>query len=184
MNKDAIVKYARSLSDLPGITSTRIESESLGEETQPPPARKRAAAPKKPEKARHVQYEDEIAKALKAWGNGKLESLYHSICTIDLDPHTPIVAIGVWAFFETLTACAGRNEGTSFDSFLGKQKLAGYGISDKAIAPALIRIREYGNTTKHHPVSGTFNGDQLNNDLIALKQVILKCIEEAVAKAK
>ena len=151
MNKDAIVKYARSLSDLPGITSTRIEPESLGEEMQPLPARKRAAAPKKPEKARHVQYEDEIAKALKAWGNGKTRKplpfdLHYRLH----DPHTPIVAIGVWAFFETLTACAGRNEGTSFDSFLGKQKLAGYGISDKAIAPALIRIRR---VWQHHKAS-------------------------------
>ena len=103
---------------------------------------------------------------------------------MDLDPHTPLVAVGVWSFFETLTACAGRKDGTSFDSFLNNAKLVSYGIKGKttALREALVRIRGYGNTTKHHPVAVTFNGDQLNNDMIALREIILKCIEEAASK--
>ena len=185
MNKDEIIKYARSLNSMTGITAARVESEPLSAASvagKPPKSRHRP--PQKPEKAKHVQHESDIAIALKALGNGKLESLYHSICTVDLDPHTPLVAVGVWSFFETLTACAGRNSSTSFDSFLGKNKLQSYGLSGgtSSLQQVMTRISEYGNTTKHHPVSATFNGEQLNNDMVALKPIIIKCIEEATSK--
>ena len=181
MNRAEIIQYARPLSSMSGVTTVRIPAEALSVVTGRRPVRR--ATSRRPARARHVQYEEEIAAALKSYGNEKLQNLYHSICTIDLDPHTPIVAIGVWAFFETLTACAGRNDNVAFTAFLGNAKLATYGVTgDRALRPALDRVRDYGNTTKHHSVAGTFNGDQLNNDIIVLKTVILKCIEEAAAK--
>ena len=185
MNKEQIIQYARPLSSMAGVTSARVPTEALSSDPAPKPTPKRST-PRKPAQAKHVEYEEDIASALKSYGNGKLESLYHSICTIDLDPHTPMVAIGTWAFFESLTACAGRNDSTSFDSFLSNSKLESYGVgsSDRtAIRAALGRIRDYGNITKHHSIAGTFNGDQLNNDMIALKTVILGCIEEAAIRA-
>ena len=184
MNKPKIIEYARPISSLPGVTATRIEPESLipGDSTKKKPVRKRAS---KPEKLRHIQYADEIASALKAYGNQKLQSLYGSICGVELEHHTPLICIGVWAFMETLTACAGRNPNTSFNDYLSNQKLSSYGFAAKptAIRSALSRTQDYGNTTKHDPVAATFNGDQLNNDLIVLKPVILKVIEEAASKA-
>ncbi|WP_347311345.1 hypothetical protein [Defluviimonas sp. SAOS-178_SWC] len=187
MNKPKIIEYARPLGSLPGVTATRTEPESLasnGDGTKP---RKRTRkTPRKPEKVRHIQYADEIASALKAYGNHKLESLYHSICTVELEGHTPLVCIGVWAFMETLTACAGRHDGTSFDSFLSNNRLEGYGLTGKtirtAIRSALTRTQDYGNSTKHEALAATFNGDQVNNDLSVLKPVILKCIEAAASK--
>lgn len=187
MNKAEINAYARPLSSLAGVTSSRIEAEALftGAPTPTSKAATRKKKPKKPEKARHVQYDEDIFQALKALGNGKLQSLYHSICSIELDPHTPIVAIGAWAFFETLTAYAGRADGNPFPSYLPKSKLVAYGITGKttALSEAINRIGGYGNTTKHHPVAATFNGDQLNNDIVALHEVILKIIADAQAKA-
>ena len=184
MNKEQIIQYARPLSSMVGVTSARIPTEAISSDNSPKSPPKRTT-PKKPNRAKHVQYEEEIASALKGYGNGKLESLYHSICTIDLDPHTPIVAIGTWAFFESLTACAGRGDTTSFDSFFSNSRLGTYGVGSgrTALHAALARIRDYGNITKHHPVAVTFNGDQLNNDMIALRVVILKCIEEAANEA-
>ncbi|MCA3036121.1 MAG: hypothetical protein ING63_02570 [Rhodocyclaceae bacterium] len=182
MDREKIVEYARPLASLPGVTNTRIEAEVLAAAKGQKAKNPRQKKPKKPEHATHVKYEEEIQNALSALGNEKLLSLYHSICSVELDPHTPLVAIGVWSFFETLTACAGRNDGTSFDSYLSKDKLKNaYGITEdvKPLAAALLRILHYGNTTKHHKIAGTFNGDQLNNDMIALKAVILKCIDEA-----
>jgi hypothetical protein len=187
MNKEAIKRYARPLNNLAGVTTTRVEPESLtsvspiaGGEKKP-----RKKAPKKPEKAKHVAYDEDIFQALRSLGNGKLESLYHSICNIDLDPHTPILAVGAWSFFETLTACGSRKEGTSFPDYLSKSKLAAFGMGEKttALREAITRVSGYGNTTKHHPVSATFNGDQLNNDFLALRSVILRCIEEAATAA-
>jgi len=184
MNKREIITYSRPLGSLPGVTGTRIEAESLASAGPASTKGKRAARkqPKGPAKAKHVEYADEVASALKSFGNHKLESLYHSICTIELEPHTPLVCVGAWSFFETLTACAGRNPTTSFLDFMSKQRLTGYGVAATGITAlrgALSRVSEYGNATKHHPVAGAFNGDQLNNDMIALKPVILKCIEDA-----
>lgn len=187
MNKSEIIDYARKFSDLQGVTSERIEPEALSAPTASParPTQSGRKTPRKPQKITHVQYHDEIFRALRTLGNEKLQSLYHSICSIDLDPHTPIISVGVWSFFETLTACVGRGASTSFDAFFSKQKLTSYGITGETVScrSAMERIRDYGNTTKHHPISATFNGDQLNNDMNALKEVILKCIEEAIAKA-
>lgn len=188
MNKPKIIEYARPLGSVPGVTSTRIEAEPLSSDSGTAGTKKggkRKTKPKKPQKARHVDYADEIASALKGYGNYKLASLYHSICDIELEHHTPMVCIGAWAFFETLSACAGRNEGTAFGSFFSNNRLGTYGITGNgrtSVRTALDHIQDYGNTTKHDPVAATFNGDQLNNDIQTLKPLILKCIEEAAAK--
>lgn len=189
MNKPKIIEYARPLGSLPGVTATRIEAESLSADSDRAREQKGKRSGrhrhKTPEKLRHIQYSDEIASALNSYGNQKLQSLYHSICTIDLEHHTPLVCIGVWAFVETLTACAGRNERTSFNDFLSNHKLGTFGLtgSKTAIRNTLARTQDYGNMTKHDAVAATFNGDQVNNDLAVLKPVILKCIEEASATA-
>lgn len=186
MNKKEITEYSRPLSSLPGVTPTRIEAEALTSVAQKGKGGRRGRkSPRKLQKRRHVEYADEIASALKSYGNHKLESIYHSVCGVDLEHHTPLVCIGVWAFMETLTACAGRNGGTSFNDFLSNQRLQNYGLSASktAIRSALIRTQDYGNTTKHDPIAATFNGDQLSNDLSVLKPMILKCIEEAASKA-
>ena len=183
-DKHEIMKYARELGQINGVTGTRIETESLTATGEAKPIKSRRKKPQKPEKARHVQYEDEIFVALRNLGNEKLQSLYHSICSIELDPHTPIVAIGTWAFFETLTACAGRG-GSSFDAFLSPARLRTFGLAGSlnSVRSAIARVHEYGNTAKHDRIAVTFNGDQLNNDMITLKTVILKCIELAAKQA-
>ncbi len=196
MNRAEIEKYAHAIADSSGAGTTRCDAEPLNSPqmtpdsnepttpgaTQPaaqpkPPVRRLPAAP---QQASQVQYEKEIFDALKKLGNEKLRRLYYSIYTLELEHHTVITAVGVWSFFETLTACAGRTDTTSFDSFLSKTKLKSYGLHDiRPLQEALQRILGCGNTTKHHRVAATFNGNQLNNDMITLKPVILKCIEEA-----
>lgn len=180
-NKADVIKYARRLGSLPEVTTSRIEPEALSAGEEASQKRRTRHAPRKPEKARHVRFEDDIYQALRSLGNHKLESLYYSICFLELDRHTPLVCIGAWAFFETLTACQGRGDNVSFEAFLSKAKLTALGIAGDTVSlrSAITRMREYGNSTKHHPVSATFNGDQLNNDMTALKDVILKCINEA-----
>lgn len=182
MNKDAIQGYARTLSSTNGISAERIESEPLAAiaPTKRGPQRK----PKKPKHAKTIQYEADIYAALKSFGNGKLESLYYSITAIELESHTPLVCIGAWALFESLTACIGRKDGTSFNDFFSKHRLnndLGVPGDTRALRSAVSRISDYGNITKHHPIALTLNGDQLNNDMVALKDVILKCIETAIA---
>ncbi|WP_449221174.1 hypothetical protein [Tistrella mobilis] len=187
MNKSEILEYASKLAALPGITPQRIPGEPLTTpevspnnlKKTPNPIRKK---PRPPERSEKISFEPQINSLLKKLKNEKLDSLYHSICTINLENNTPIICIGVWAFFETLSACAGRSLGTSFEGFFSKSRITNYGIiGDKnAIRSALLRIQDYGNTTKHHPISATFNGEQLNNDMKTLKDLIISCINEAL----
>ncbi len=182
MNKDPIIKYARPLNSLPGVTNDRIETESItagSAALKVRPAKRQTGS--KPRDAQHVLFEKAIYDALKAYGNDKLERLYWSICKVDLDPHVPLISVGVWSFVETLTACAGRIAPTDFESFLSKQRLSGWGFAGDttSVRQAIARLREFGNSTKHHPTAGAFNGNQLNNDMITLKDVFLKCISTA-----
>ena len=45
----------------------------------------------------------------------------------------------------------------------------------------MTRLQDAGNITKHDPKSAIFNGDQLNNDLSVMKNIIEKSIEIAIA---
>jgi hypothetical protein len=181
MNKPQITAYARDLTTLDGVTTARVDPESLstsvvGGEKPKATTRRRLRAP---EMAKEVRFEHEISDGIKRSKNDKLASLYTSICTIELQKHVPIIGIGVWAFLETLTASQGRHEGTSIDAFLSKDRLARLGFPDtKAIKAALGRICDMGNTTKHHQTAAIFNGDQVNNDMATLKDVIVACLNE------
>ncbi len=183
MNKKDIIAYARPLGSMPGVGTDRVEGEAVSEVNAESGIKSKTQRPKAPLKPKHIQFQAKIASVLDRLGNGKLQSLYHSICNIELEKHTPLLSVGTWSLFETLTACAGRNSSTDFQSFLSKSKLGKYAITDTvSLTAAIGRIREYGNSTKHHPVSAAFNGEQLNNDMIALTSVIIKCIEEAITQ--
>ena len=130
---------------------------------------------------KYIAHEIEISESLERLDNYKLRSLYHSITDIELKGHCPLIAVGVWSFFETMSAVAGRKNSTDFVAFFSKTKLQSYGLSGQAkpIRSALGRIQEFGNHTKHHPISAAFNGEQINNDMATLKDLVIKCLEEA-----
>jgi hypothetical protein len=182
MKSDDIKRYARPLPAIEGVSGKRVEPAAPAVNKAGSRKGKVNKKPSKIDKAESIGSENEITIALRTLGNEKLKSLYFSICDIALEHHAPLVAIGVWAFFDTLTACAGRNDGVSFDAYVTKNKIEGYGIKDKAktLVAILKRIDEYGNTTKHHKVAAQFNGQQIHNDMSALKEVILKLIAEAI----
>lgn len=184
MNSDEIKKYARSLGNSNGLSGQRMDAVPINSARTGTRKGKVNRKPSKPDKARFVDSENDVTIALKKLQNEKLKSLYYSITQVELEDHTPLLAVGAWSFFETLTACAGRSEGTAFNAFLNKNKMTSYNITGK-LAPlttALERISEYGNSTKHHKLAGLFNGQQLHNDFAILKDVILACISEAISK--
>ena len=182
MNKPEIIRYSRPLSTLKGITTDRGEAEPLVPGLERKASKPRR--PKRPDKVTHIASQSEIAKALENYGNQKLISLYHSLCSIEIEHHTPILAVGAWSFAETLTACAGRTEGSDFKAFLSKNRLKEFGVQGEwsPLRDALDRIQAFGNATKHHKVSAAFSGEQLNNDMTTLADVFLKCVEEASQK--
>jgi hypothetical protein len=181
-NKEQVDQYGRQLARKPGISDERIQPLSLATALKPSEKRKRAKLPpKKRRKKLHIDYEAKVAQGISDISSDKLESLYNSICTVQLEPNTPLLTIGVWAFVESLCARWGKNPDTDFVAFLSNQRLSDLGIgSGKALRPvrdALDRIQGNGNATKHHETSGSFDGKQLANDVATITPVILKVLD-------
>lgn len=178
-----IATYARELGSLDGQSHQRVEPETIIED---PAQRKRTrrSRPGNTKRPQRIPWRSDIRDALKSLGNWKLQSLYHSICDVPLQENTPLLAVGVWSLFETLTAQTGRNPNTDFHSFLSQARLSGYGLGNRqqinTLRNAVERILHYGNTTKHHDTAATFNGDQLANDVDVLGNTILKLIEDGI----
>jgi len=182
-----ITAYARELGSLPGQSHQRVEPEPINEEPEPQ-KRRRRSRPRELKRTQYIPWRSDIEDALRALGSWKLESLYRSVCNVSLKENTPLLAVGVWSFFETLTARIGRNPQTNFHGFLSQDRLEAYGLgTKKQIKPlreTLERILHFGNMTKHHETVAIFNGDQLANDMEFLGDVILKLIEDGIAQKK
>ena len=184
-NKKEIEAYADKLRKTEGLNDTRSKAKPVkgaGKRKRKKPKPK----PKAPSKLKTIDYNEDIFQALEGLGVRKLSSFYHSLTTIELEDHTPLIAVGAWSFLETLSACIGRNDKTSFGSFWSKQwmKTNNLPLGDKSkpIAAALTRIQNAGNHTKHHEAAATYDSKQLNNDMTVLLDVILKSID--IAKNK
>lgn len=153
-------------------------------QTTPAPKSK----PAKPEKLIRLDYHQDIFDGLKQLSNKKLISLYYSMCEIEVEDHTPILAVGVWAFLETLSKLTGRSAGVAFDAFWTQQWSKTHSLPGSASKKdyagtlgALQRLSKAGNDTKHHITAATFDSKQLNNDLSVIKDIILKSIELSIA---
>lgn len=181
-NKAAIDKYGRSLAK--GLSGDHSKPTPITKAASAGSKKKTRKAPKTLPKMPHIQYHQDMAQALSDLGRNKLERLHYSICDISLKEHVPLLTIGVWAFVESLTALAGRNQTTDFVSYYSNNKLAELGITGKptAVREALKRIQDNGNTTKHHETSATFDGEQLANDFDTIVPLLLKTIAAIIAK--
>lgn len=173
---NAIRDYSRELATSVSVSHKRVPSASL----LVPTVKARRKKPKEPQKPKAIGYEQAIASELARIGSYKLERLYYSLCELDLTKHTPLLAVGLWAFMETLTARCGRGLDQAFPDFLDKNRLANLGFvhrEDKtAISEVVKRVSIYGNTTKHHDRAALFNGEQLANDVDTIKEVLLKLL--------
>lgn len=185
LNRDRADEYGRALAKSKDITNERIAPQSLKTAAAAKVASgkpKRKIKPKKPRKQTQLDYNNELASALQTIRSNKLESLYYSICSIQIE-HTPLLTIGVWAFVESLCALAGKNELTDFVAFFSNQRIADLGFKDKtAIRDALSRIQRNGNSTKHHEIAATFDGAQLSNDLETITPLLIRTVESIPPK--
>ena len=122
----------------------------------------------------------QITEKLLSLENRKLDALYTSLCGISLRKHSVLLSVGLWAFFE----CLARQDGarTDFKGYFSGNLLS-YGLTDrddnKAMNQALERISKHGNTSKHHQLAATFDGQQLANDLQVLEPLIVTVLDRA-----
>ncbi len=196
--KEKIDHYARSrLQQLKGVTLTRTDPEPLVEvsaEASVEPGtpavaieknaiRAQLSVPIKPKSASNIKCDDEITDLLEQLDSYKLTSLYYSICKINAEHHTPLLAVGAWCFLECVSSAMGKVYPTAFKDYFSKSKLKemglGSGRQTSAITIALSHVGDYGNTTKHHSSSAHFDTRQLVNDmetLTPLMQAALKSL--------
>jgi hypothetical protein len=180
------LEEADETSEADSLTDSPPEADvpyTIDPEKAPPPASPPPSKPPVP--PMQVEANSEIAAALDELKNYKLRSLYHSICTLRLHDHAILVSVGIWSFFESLTAVDGRNEGTSFASFLSKRKLGELVPSgrDKDFTAALSNAATWGNLAKHSPLVAPVNGAQIALDMKVLEPVVLALIRRCVGGA-
>jgi hypothetical protein len=188
--KETIDSYARSMRSIEGISNERTDPKTLESlskkksKSEPDGRGTKGALLTKPLKPKNISYEETVADKLGELGNQKLIDLYYSICKIPLAEHTPVIAIAVWAFIESLSALAGRNERTAFPDYFSNQKMLDYGLGSRdrtrPLTQALARISQNGNATKHHMVSAEYNDQQLVNDMATLSPLFVACADEAL----
>lgn len=193
--KPTIDNYARNLRTADGLSPAKTEPVSLEELAKAnkdnKTEKRKTPSPSKPERAKHIPSDEAIAAKLGDLGNQKLASLYYSICKIPLAEHTPLIVIGVWAFWECVSALMGRHERIAFPDYFTTARLVDeYKIGTKdrmrPLTQALTRISQNSNATKHHLVSADYNDQQLVNDMTTLKPLMIYCIDRLseVEKAK
>ena len=181
MNKDEIEEYAEQLKSSNNGGTNPSPTPSI---PAPIPEEKEIEPIAPPTPPKCIEPDLDIKEALRDLGDDgyKLHRLYFSITKLKFKDHSLIIYIGVWVFFEALTAYAGHTD-NAFTNYFDNNRLQNtFGIpkSDaKAIREALKRISEQGNIAKHHKIAASFDGEQLSNDMKVLRGVILKTIEEA-----
>ncbi len=185
-NKIHIEAYARELSQIEGISSEKIKPVSIAVTTEGEAGKIKKSKPKPPPSPETLIENATIKGALVELGNFKLQKLYYSICSVSLVDHTQLICIGYWSFIECLAATMGSKSETSMIGFFSKPRLVSYGfekgVKQNALMEAIKRTSQHGNTTKHDPISGHFNPDQLANDYETMQPLIIKCLEEAIIK--
>jgi hypothetical protein len=185
-NQNQADSYGRKLAASTDISNERTEPQSLKTiAAARTPRVQRRAQPKQPRKLTTLTWDKTLGNAIEETRSNKLESLYYSICSVRLEHNVPLLAVGVWAFVESLCALAGKNADTDFVSFYSNQRLTELGAGGKlasTIRSALSRININGNATKHHEIAASFDGEQLNNDLATITPLLIKTIQPPSAK--
>ena len=184
-NLREIRPYARRLPSKAAATNERVAPRKIEEiaggglKRQPPAKPK--AKPKKPKGHSRLIVSEDLLEALDQNGNDKLKRFYWSICEISVVDHTLLVAVGAWAFIETLTAQVGRKEGTSFLHFYSNHRLEQHGYAKGrergVVTAALKRLSEGGNTTKHHALAATYDAGQLVNDMEVVTPLLIRTLK-------
>ena len=185
-NAPNIREYANNLRNSPGVSGERVEKHSIAGGTASSKSSSRSGT-QRPKKPRKMPHSAELCAALQAIPSYKLEKLHYSLCSVALDAHTPLLAVGTWSFVETLTALDGRSPPVAFYSYLSNKRLGDFGLGGrqdiKPIKEALKRIAEFGNSTKHHKSAAAFNGEQLANDFGTITELLVALASHCEGKA-
>lgn len=142
-------------------------------------------APKKPQH-RCLPHSAKIEKALEEYGNQKLRTLYFELTKVPLD-HVQLLTVGLWTFYEVLTANMGRREKTAFDDYMNPAKVESMGFTGreqkKSLPRAFKSISDAGNLTKHDSRASHMDREQLYNDVQTLEDITEAMIRSLLSAA-
>ena len=181
-NKEIVDSYAQELDSVKGQSYKQSDPTPIFP-SKSKPEKKPRKHPSREREHESLPLRSDIMEALEGLDSWKLKCLYQSILKLPLrqNYNIPLLALGIWSFFETLTALAGRDGAPNFQSFLSQQKLSNYGWSRdevRALRLSIDHLANYGTVTKHHPQAAAFNSFQIHNDMVVLGDLILKLIED------
>lgn len=136
----------------------------------------------KPRKRRKITPSSEIQNALRELGNHKLAALYYSLCEVSIRDHPVLIGVGIWSFLESLATLMGSSDNSSFSAFFKPGRIANLGVAKGERAKALQKILEDlgrgGNLSKHHPVAGQFDAEQIMTNFTATEELIVAALKD------
>lgn len=186
-NKNKILEYAEHLNS--SITDDSKNDAELvvliptplpPKSTTPPKSPKPTKPPQPPKLL--ITHSQKLAEWLKAHGNTKLNSLYYSLCVLDLNDNnnTPLATVGAWSFVESLTRDCGRLDSSDFVAFVAGKYKGNTHLDMKAINKALKDLQELGNLTKHNGKYANFNGELIATIMNTATPAFISLLEEQV----
>jgi len=133
-----------------------------------------------------VERSEAISQSLKSLNSSKFLNLYNSLCTVSLKQHPQLLYTGAWSFFESLTNEMGKNDKTSFNSFLGSKfnNLDVPANKRKDFPKPLKDISETGNLNKHSGTQYSVSAEQLRADFITLEPLIIAIVKSIIELKK
>lgn len=198
------IEYARKLRDIEGYPSERLADPVplTGEDVAGPESKKQetnkdkktikedtatkdSANYEKRQKGGHVRHSKPrripenilLKKALEEIGVYKVHQLYYSICSIDVQKHTPLLTVGVWSLMDSMVELAGRKNRASFSAFFSNDLLSKYGVEKKnrgTVREVLERLSLSGNSTKHSATASNFQAEQLIADFQTVEGLLIR----------
>lgn len=169
-----------SVDDESGENAKLEENEKL-EQNEELAEAKKPSRPRPPKRSYNLTWSQDVADQLEKLSAEKLSEIHWSICTVNAQKHTPLVAVGVWSFLDSLSRCAGAGDGNSFVSFWKAGRIsqlgAARGEAAKTMNNVLERLSKAGNNTKHDALSAHFDYRQLVNDWEVIIPLISKQLE-------
>ena len=187
-NGQDIVSYANRLTQQVQISGDRIEPEIVDNNVGSQKSKQtRKTKPRAPEVPANLQFDSETYANLQNINNQKLTSIYYSSCSLELAHHAVLISVGIWSFFECITAAAGRTEQTPMLSFLSRNFLQSQckmaKDDSKAVVMALENINRRGNDSKHHSFAGSYDPKEINNNWV-VTAVVIKSLLQKIASEK
>ena len=147
------------------------------------PKKKKSRPKRDPKAGKEIPFSEDLNKSLDKLRNKKFFRLYRSLCNISLIDHPVLAYVGTWTLLESLATEMGKNDGTSFNSFLNSK--VGQFTTDRGLRNdckhVINDIHAKGNMNKHSGQYEAMHAQQLASDFPTIEKFLIHCAETLAA---